>query len=166
MHDWDVTKNSYASPSTFCLKLAVLRRHNVLPSFHRIKVYGGEKNLSINEIRMSTINISLRGVLSTFNSFQQLWWDGSNVLTVRYIYPQYISSMSLMPSISSISAMSSISSISSMSSISPIIWIIAKVCFAHWSTSRLALGSPGCSFVRRRHHDQHTTLRCFRPYKP
>ena len=85
MHDWDVTKNSYASPSTFCLKLAVLRRHNVLPSFHRIKVSG--KNLSgINEIRMSTINISLRGVLSTFNSFQQLWWDGSNVFNISKIY--------------------------------------------------------------------------------
>ena len=44
---------------------------------------------------------------------------------------------------------------------------IAKVCFAHWSTSRLALGSPGCrrsSFVC--HHAQNTTLWCFRPYKP
>ena len=43
---------------------------------------------------------------------------------------------------------------------------IAKVCFAHCSTSRLALGSPGCrsSFVR--HHAQNTTLWCFRPYKP
>ena len=136
MHDWDVTKNSYASPSTFCLKLAVLRRHNVLPSFHRIKVSG--KNLSgINEIRMSTINISLRGVLSTFNSFQQLWWDGSNVLTVRYIYPQYISSMSLMPSISSISPMSSISSISSMSSIFPI--YVMKILIILWF--------PPCSFL-------------------
>ena len=34
----------------------------------------------------------------------------------------------------------------------------AKVCFAQCSTSRLALGSPGCSFVcrRRRHHAQNT----------
>ena len=45
--------------------------------------------------------------------------------------------------------------------------IIAKVCFAHCSTSRLALGSPGClsSFVVR-HHAQNTTLWCFRPCKP
>ena len=44
---------------------------------------------------------------------------------------------------------------------------IAKVCSAHCSTSRLALGSPGCrrsSFVC--HHAQNTTLWCFRPYKP
>ena len=34
----------------------------------------------------------------------------------------------------------------------------AKVCFAQCSTSRLALGSPGCSFVcrRRRNHAQNT----------
>ena len=32
---------------------------------------------------------------------------------------------------------------------------IAKVCFTQWSTSRLALGSPGCrSFVVCRHHAQ------------
>ena len=37
---------------------------------------------------------------------------------------------------------------------------IAKVCLVHCSTSRLALGSPGCLFVRRRrrHYAQNTTL--------
>ena len=45
--------------------------------------------------------------------------------------------------------------------------LIAKVCFAHCSTSRLALHRfTRLSFVVVCHHAQNTTLWCFRPYKP
>ena len=80
MYERAVIKNSFAIPPTFCLELIILWRWNVSEFFSPDQSFWKSY-----ESGKSNINISLRGVLPTYNSFKLLRRDGSNGSTVRYV---------------------------------------------------------------------------------